>query len=57
MTNAKTIPTAKVQDFIDVNGLDTLTVPNVEFINEQELFDLLGYFNGLLEDAKDYCNG
>ena len=57
MTNAKTISTAKVQDFIDVNGLDTLTVPNVEFINEQELYDLLGYFNGLYGSAIDYCNG
>ena len=57
MANAKTISTAKVQDFINVNGLDTLTVPNVEFINEEELYDLLGYFNGLIEDAKDYCNG
>jgi|MDTC01.1.fsa_nt_gb hypothetical protein len=56
MTNAKTISTVKVQEFIDINGLDTLTVPNVEFINEQELYDLLGYFNSLLEDAKDYCN-
>ena len=56
MTNAKTISTVKVQEFIDINGLDTLTVPNVEFINEQELYDLLGYFNSLLEDAKDHCN-
>lgn len=61
------LPVEKFRQFLDVNGLDsyegcTIKVDEVdedgvEYCTEDEAYKVLGYWSGLLETLKEYCEG
>lgn len=56
MSNAQTVTSKSFQAYVDVQGLDTITVPQTETITHQQVYDLLGYWDCLYQSAIDYCN-
>ena len=61
------LPIEKFRKFLDINGLDSWTgcsikvdevdEDGVEYCTEDEAYKVLGYWSGLLESLKEYCEG
>ena len=62
------LPVEKFRQFLDVNGLDCYEgcpievayvgdADWVEYCTEDEALKVLGYWSGLLESLKEYCEG
>ena len=61
------LPVEKFRQFLDVNGLDCyegcsikvdeVDEKGVEYCTEDEALKVLGYWSGLLESLKEYCEG
>jgi len=61
------LPVEKFRQFLDINGLDCyegcsikvdeVDEDGVEYCTEDEAYKVLGYWSGLLESLKEYCEG